>query len=162
MKTPRFTLSATIILGLAAPVWAQNEPPAPGAPSVLEVSPGKPAVIPGAPAAKDASEEIDLPKIAYPEAVTEEQKTAAAKHGEGSQNLAVEQDELSADVVDLIEEQTDEKVIGLLEQVEEIMAEVTDSLDQTNTSGGTIAAETEIIEKIFEAAQQRAQQNGGT
>ena len=42
------------------------------------------------------------------------------------------------------------------------MAEVTGSLDDTNTGGKTIAAETEIIEKIFEAAQQRAQQSGGT
>ena len=63
---------------------------------------------------------------------------------------------------DLIEEQTNEKVIVLLEEVEGIMAEVTNSLDETNTGWKTIAAETEIIEKIFEAAQQRAQQSGGT
>ncbi len=53
-------------------------------------------------------------------------------------------------------------MIQLLEEVEEIMAEVIGSLDETNTGGETIAAETEIIEKIFEAAQQRAQQSGGT
>ena len=74
--------------------------------------------------------------------------------------LAGVQDELSADVQDLIEEQTDEKVIQLLEQVEEIMAEVTDELDQHDTGGATIAAETDIIEKIFEAAKQK--QGGGT
>ena len=94
--------------------------------------------------------------------MTEDQKKSAAKHREGSQNLAGEQDELSADVQDLIEEQTNEKVIALLEEVEEIMAEVIGSLDEPNTSGTTIAAETEIIEKIFDAAKQRAQQNGGT
>ncbi|MFP6864989.1 MAG: hypothetical protein VCA35_03530, partial [Roseibacillus sp.] len=65
-------------------------------------------------------------------------------------------------VQELIDEQTSEKVIQLLEQVEEIMAEVTTSLDQPDTGGGTIAAETEIIEKIYEAAKQRSQQNGGT
>ena len=105
---------------------------------------------------------IELPEIKYPKPVTEDQKKSVAKHREGSQNLAGEQDELSADVQDLIEEQTNEKVIALLEGVEEIMAEVIDSLDEPNTSGTTIAAETEIIEKIFEAAKQRAQQNGGT
>ncbi|HJM63528.1 MAG: hypothetical protein QF405_12325 [Roseibacillus sp.] len=105
---------------------------------------------------------IELPEIKYPDPVTEEQKKSVTKHREGSQNLAGEQDELSADVQDLIEEQTNEKVIALLEEVEEIMAEVIGSLDEPNTSGTTIAAETEIIEKIFEAAKQRAQQNGGT
>ena len=105
---------------------------------------------------------IELPEIKYPDPVTEDQKKSIAKHREGSQNLAGEQDELSADVQDLIEEQTNEKVIALLEGVEEIMAEVIGSLDEPNTSGTTIAAETEIIEKIFEAAKQRAQQNGGT
>ena len=105
---------------------------------------------------------IELPEIKYPDPVTEDQKKSIAKHREGSQNLAGEQDELSADVQDLIEEQTNEKVIALLEGVEEIMAEVIGSLDEPNTSGTTIAAETEIIEKIFDAAKQRAQQNGGT
>ena len=113
-------------------------------------------------APKPAASPIELPKIDYPKPATEAQKKAADKHKEGSQNLAGEQDELSADVQDLIEEQTDEKVIALLEEVEEIMAEVTGSLDETNTGGTTIAAETEIIEKIFEAAKQRAQKNGGT
>ena len=83
-----------------------------------------------------------------------------AKHQQGAVKLAGVQDELSADVQDLIEEQTDEEVIQLLEQVEEIMAEVTDELDQHDTGGATIAAETDIIEKIFEAAKQK--QSGGT
>ncbi|NNC88584.1 MAG: hypothetical protein HKN82_09025 [Akkermansiaceae bacterium] len=89
-------------------------------------------------------------------------KEGLKKHEVGSQKLAGEQDELSADVQDLIEEQTAEDVIGLLEEVEEIMAEVTTSLDTFDTGGPTIAAETEIIEKIFEAARKRSQQSGGT
>jgi hypothetical protein len=112
--------------------------------------------------APDTKPTIELPKITYPDPVTEAQKKAAGKHREGSQNLAGEQDELAADVQDLIEEQTDEKLITLLEEVEEVMAEVIDSLDETDTGGPTIAAETEIIEKIFEAAKQRSQQSGGT
>lgn len=83
-----------------------------------------------------------------------------AKHKDGSSQLAGDQDELSADVQELIEEQTAENVIKLLEEVEEIMAEVTGSLDESKTGGPTLAAETEIIEKIFEAAKKR--QSGGT
>ncbi|MFP6881396.1 MAG: hypothetical protein VCA34_10625 [Roseibacillus sp.] len=141
MKTYRLTLIASLALGLLAPTWAQEEE---------------------APDAKSAVREIIIPKIVYPEAVTEGQRNAVAKHAIGSQKLSGEQDELSADVQELIDEQTSEKVIQLLEQVEEIMAEVTTSLDQPDTGGGTIAAETEIIEKIYEAAKQRSQQNGGT
>lgn len=89
---------------------------------------------------------------------------ALQQHGEKAQLLAMEQDELSADVQDLIDEQTDAEVIGLLREIEIVMADATDLLDQKNTGGETIATETEVIEKIFEAAkkkQQNQQQGGG-
>lgn len=102
-----------------------------------------------------------LPLGAKEEAPPAEDKAAKLeKHKVGSEKLAFDQDELSADVQELIEEQTADKVIVLLEEVEEIMAEVTGSLDEAETGGATLAAETEIIEKIFEAAKQR--QQGGT
>ncbi len=141
MKPFPLLLTASLLLALAAPAWTQ-----------VEEAP---------PEAKPDPNEFKLPEIEYPEPTTKEQKKAAGRHTNGSQKLAVEQDELAADVQDLIEEQTNEKVIQLLEQVEEIMGEVIGALDQTETGGKTIAAETEIIEKIFEAAQQRAQQSGG-
>jgi hypothetical protein len=81
-------------------------------------------------------------------------------HREGSVKLAEDQDELSADVQQLVIEQTMPKVIELLEEVEEIMDETTDRLDQTDTGGETIAAQTEIIEKIHAAAKQRQSQGG--
>jgi len=77
------------------------------------------------------------------------------KHAEGAKKLAFEQDELSADVQDLIDEQTDPKVIELLREIEVIMADATDLLEQTETGGTTIAVETEVIEKIFEAAKRK-------
>lgn len=83
-----------------------------------------------------------------------------AKHQSGSEKLAVDQDELSADVQELIEEQTNEKVIQLLEEVEETMAEVTYKLDEHETGGKTIAAQTEIIEKIFDAAKEKQKSSG--
>lgn len=83
-----------------------------------------------------------------------------AKHGKGAKKLATEQDDLSADVQDLIDEQTNPKVIELLRAVETIMADATDQLEQKDTGGATIATQTEVIEKIFEAAKKKQQQQG--
>jgi hypothetical protein len=83
-------------------------------------------------------------------------------HREGSSKLAEEQDELSADVQQLILEQTMPQVIKLLEEVETIMDETTDRLDQPDTGGETIAAQTEIIEKIHAAAKERQCQSGSS
>ena len=79
-------------------------------------------------------------------------------HRDGSTKLAEDQDELSADVQQLVIEQTMPQVIELLEEVETIMDETTDRLDKTDTGGETIAAQTEIIEKIHAAAKQRQSQ----
>ena len=109
-----------------------------------------------------ACAEADPAKTAEPESNPKaQQDTAAAleKHREGSKKLATEQDDLSADVQDMIDEQTDPEVIKLLHEVEETMADATDQLESTKTDGSTIAIETEIIEKIFEAAKKK-QQNG--
>ncbi|BDS05754.1 hypothetical protein NT6N_07940 [Oceaniferula spumae] len=82
------------------------------------------------------------------------------KHGTGAKKLATEQDELSADVQDLIDEQTNPKVVELLREIEVIMADATDQLEQKDTGGKTIATQTEVIEKIFEAAKKKQQQQG--
>jgi len=83
-----------------------------------------------------------------------------AKHKDGSALLADEQDELSADVQQLVIEQTMPQVIKLLGEVEDIMDETTDRLAETDTGGETIAAQTEIIEKIHAAAKERQSQGG--
>ena len=98
------------------------------------------------------------------EAIEENVQQALKQHGEKAQSLAIEQDELSADVQDLIDEQTDAEVIGILREIEVIMADATDLLEQKNTGGAPIATETEVIEKIFEAAkkkQQNQKKDGG-
>lgn len=81
-------------------------------------------------------------------------------HAAGSGKVADDQDELKADVQQLIVEQTIPKVIELLTEVEDIMNEATDLLAEAETGGETIAAQTEIIEKIHEAAKERQSQNG--
>jgi hypothetical protein len=83
------------------------------------------------------------------------------KHAEGSEQLGSEQDELSADVQQLVIEQTNPKVIELLADVEDIMDEATDRLLEADTGGETIAAQTEIIEKIYQAAKQKQSEGGG-
>lgn len=82
------------------------------------------------------------------------------KHALGSEEVAVDQDELSADVQQLVIEQTHPKVIELLGEVENIMDEATEMLMEHDTGGKTIAAQTEIIEKIHAAAKQKQQQSG--
>lgn len=82
------------------------------------------------------------------------------KHAEGAEKLADEQDELSADVQQLVIEQTIPQVIELLSEVEGIMDETTDYLAESSTGGITIAAQTEIIEKIHAAAKAKQQKGG--
>ncbi len=91
----------------------------------------------------------------------EDAATMLKRHAEGSEKLADEQDELSADVQQLVIEQTIPQVIELLTEVEGIMDETTDYLAETDTGGKTIAAQTEIIEKIHQAAKAKQQQGGG-
>lgn len=83
------------------------------------------------------------------------------KHRDGANEVADRQDELSADVQQLTIEQTVPKVIELLSQVEDMMDEATDQLAEAETGGRTIAAQTEVIEKIHEAAKARQQRGGG-
>jgi hypothetical protein len=92
------------------------------------------------------------------EAVVEELN---AKHELGANKVADQQDELAADVQQLIVEQTIPKVIELLNEVETIMDEATDRLAKSDTGGETIAAQTEIIEKIHAAAKEKQKQKGG-
>ncbi|GHC51901.1 hypothetical protein [Roseibacillus persicicus] len=87
-------------------------------------------------------------------------KDVAARILESSEELAEVQDELSADVMELVESQTVPQVIELLEEVEKIMAEVTDDLVEGETGGPTMAAQTEIIEKILAAAKKKQESSG--
>ena len=85
---------------------------------------------------------------------------ALTKHHEGSTKVADQQDELSADVQQLTIEQTVPQVIELLNQVKQIMDEATDNLAKYDTGGTTLAAETEVIEKIHAAAKEKQKQQG--
>jgi len=85
---------------------------------------------------------------------------AVTQHREGASKVADQQDNLAADVQQLTLEQTVPQVIQLLTEVGEIMDEATDKLTASDTGGTTIAAQTEIIEKIHAAAKAKQQQQG--
>jgi len=85
-----------------------------------------------------------------------------AQHQTGAAKVADDQDELAADVQQLVIEQTMPKVIELLDQVQDIMNESTDRLAKADTGGETLAAQTEIIEKIHAAAKEKQSQGQGS
>ncbi len=95
-------------------------------------------------------------------AIAEDQPQDGEKkdHREAANLVADQQDELAADVQQLTIEQTVPKVIELLTEVEKIMDEATDNLSAAETGGKTLAAQTEVIEKIHEAAKEKQKQKG--
>lgn len=86
-----------------------------------------------------------------------EKAKALVDHQTGSEKVSIDQDIQAANVQELIVEQTNAKVIALLTDVETLMGQTIDRLEDGNTSGDTIAMQTEIIEKIYEAAKEKAQ-----
>ncbi len=84
-----------------------------------------------------------------------------ATHQAGAGKVADRQDELAADVQQLIIEQTAPQVIEMLDKVKQIMDETTDKLTTAETGGVTLAAETEVIEKVLDAAKEKQKQGGG-
>ena len=104
---------------------------------------------------------LTLPAPAEIEVIKDDHTQAIIKkHQEGVEDLTLDQDDLSADVQDLIDEQTDPELIEIMREIEVVMADAIDLLDEGRTDGETIATETEIIEKIFEAAKKKKQQSG--
>ncbi len=81
-----------------------------------------------------------------------EKAKALVKHQEGSEKVSIDQDKQAANAQELLAEQTNPQVIALLNEVEILMAQATDRLEDADTDGDTIAMQTEIIEKIYEAA----------
>lgn len=102
--------------------------------------------------------------LALPLAVMADDPELAEKistHQTGSRDLSEKQDELAADVQQLTIEQTVPKVIELLREVEDAMDEASERLWEHETGGETIAAETDVIEKIYAAAKEKQKQCKG-
>ena len=86
---------------------------------------------------------VSLPCAAAPEPAPE----YSAKHKETASKLAGQQDELQADTSDLILGETNENVVDLLEVY--------------NTGGQTLAAQSDVIELIYQAAKAKMTGAGG-
>jgi hypothetical protein len=104
---------------------------------------------------------LSIGLIAAEEPAKKDTAAILSEHQQGSTKTSVKQDELAADVQQLRIEQTNPEVITLLDEVETIMDEASENLLDANTGGDTIAAQTEVIEKIFEAAKKKQQQGQG-
>lgn len=146
---------AALLLASLLPVVGQETPPNDPAAGGKPDTGGSPASAPPAAAPAEPAKE----KAAEP--AKETPAEPAAKHEDASTKLATEQDELAADAQQLALEQTQEKVIELLEAVGEAMDDATDRLTEADTGGETIAAQTDVIEKIYEAAKERQKQSSG-
>ena len=98
-----------------------------------------------------------------PKKHTEAEKAQAlVKHQKGSEKVSIDQDKQAANAQELLAEQTSPKVIELLNEAEMLMGKATDRLEDGDTNGDTIAMQTEIIEKIYEAAKAKNSQPGSS
>lgn len=79
----------------------------------------------------------------------------SAKHQEIATKLARQQDELQADTSDLILGETNVNVISLLKKCRHSMNDAVDLLEAYQTGGQTLAAQSEVIELIYQAAKEK-------
>lgn len=101
--------------------------------------------------------------LAHPAAADDSRLAAdISRHQQGAEKLGDQQDELAADIQQLTIEQTHPKVIELFREVEFAMDDAAERLFDHQTDGVTIAAETDVIEKIYEAAKERQKQGSGS
>ncbi len=83
------------------------------------------------------------------------------KHKDTSEDLAELQDELQADASDLIMDETKKETVELLKKCRKAMNDAVDNLEVYNTGGQTLAAQSDVIELIYQASKSKMQgQNG--
>lgn len=100
---------------------------------------------------------LSLPCTAAPDSAPD----YSAKHKETASKLAGQQDELQADTSDLIMGETNEEVVELLKKCRHAMNDAVDLLEVYNTGGQTLAAQSEVIELIYQAAKAKMSNAGG-
>lgn len=101
---------------------------------------------------------LSLPCAAAPEL----RQQYSPKHMEIAAKLAGQQDELQADTSDLIMGETDEKVVELLKKCRHAMNDAVDLLEVYDTGGKTLAAQSDVIELIYQAAKKKMSGPGGS
>ena len=91
---------------------------------------------------------LSLPCAAAPDSTPE----YSARHKETAAKLAIQQDELQADTSDLLLGETNEEVVELLKKCRHSMNDAVELLAVYNTGGQTLAAQSDVIELIYQAA----------
>ncbi len=85
-------------------------------------------------------------------------KDRTAELKERTEALARRMDELSAEAQDLVWNHTNPKLTEFLKGIDGAMLDARDLLEAYRTDGETVAAEQDVLEKIYEAAKKAAQQ----
>ncbi len=83
------------------------------------------------------------------------------KHKDISTDLAELQDELQADASDLIMDETKKETVELLKKCRKAMNDAIDNLELYNTGGETLAAQSDVIELIYQASKSKMQGSDG-
>lgn len=99
--------------------------------------------------------------LSLPCAAADSTPEYSAKHKEMASKLAGQQDELQADTSDLIMGETNEEVVELLKKCRHAMNDAVDLLEVYHTGGQTLAAQSEVIELIYQAAKAKMTNAGG-
>ena len=76
-----------------------------------------------------------------------------------TEGLAQRMDGLSAEAQDLIWNNTNEKLTTFLKDIDTAMLDARDLLEQFKTGGDTVAAQQDVLEKIYEAAKKASQKS---
>lgn len=99
-------------------------------------------------------------KVMTPQQKEAELAAKISEHQVASKDLSDKQDDLAAEVQQLTIEQTSEEVAKMLKEVENAMDDASERLLDHDTGNDTMAAQTDVIEKIHGAAKKRQQQSG--
>ena len=89
--------------------------------------------------------------------VAADPKARIAELEERTLGLAKRMDDLSAEAQDLAWNHTNQKLAEFLKEIDNAMLDARDLLEAQKTGGATVAAQQDVLEKIYEAAKKAAQ-----
>ena len=99
----------------------------------------------------------DLRAVETPVQAAADPKARIAELNERTLGLAKRMDDLSAEAQDLVWNHTNTKLTDFLKEIDNAMLDARDLLEAQKTGGDTVAAQQDVLEKIYEAAKKAAQ-----
>lgn len=98
-----------------------------------------------------------IPADEAPVSAAADPKARIAELNERTFGLAKRMDDLSAEAQDLAWNHTNPKLAEFLKEIDNAMLDARDLLEAMKTGGDTVAAQQDVLEKIYEAAKKAAQ-----